>query len=108
MSGFPVTDGVTTFLPPPEVYVVDFKHPQQQHEIDHYLIFGFLGGLAFLCLAQRLYTKHFLTGGLKIDDCMLELLLRMGGVSILSVFYWQISSFWHGCALSSFKQSRPV
>ncbi|CAM1503371.1 Fc.00g081470.m01.CDS01 [Cosmosporella sp. VM-42] len=68
MATYPVTDGVTTFLPPPEGYVVDFDNPQQQKEFHHFLIFGILGSLALFCLVQRLYTKHFLTAGLKIDD----------------------------------------
>ena len=68
-SGFPVTDGVTTFLPPPDGYEVDFQNPQGRHVLDHYLIFAILGTLALVCLVQRIYTKHFITGGLKVDDC---------------------------------------
>ena len=68
MATYPVTDGVTTFLPPPEGYVVDFDNPQQQKAFHHFIIFGILGSLALFCLIQRLYTKHFLTAGLKIDD----------------------------------------
>lgn len=70
MASFPVTNGVTTFLPPPEGYEVDFEHPQQHYQLDHFLIFGLLGFLALFCLIQRLYTKHFIAGGLKADDCM--------------------------------------
>lgn len=70
METFPVTNGVTTFLSPPKGYVVDFEHPQQQSALGHYLVFGILGSLAFLCLIQRLYTKHYLTGPLMIDDGM--------------------------------------
>lgn len=72
MASYPVTNGVTTFLAPPEGYVVDFEHPQQQNALHHYLIFGILGSLALFCLIQRLYTKHFLTGSLKIDDGTLD------------------------------------
>ncbi|KAH8883714.1 hypothetical protein GQ53DRAFT_663278 [Thozetella sp. PMI_491] len=65
---YPVTNGVTTLVSPPEGYVVDFNHPQSQHAIDHYLIFAIGGFLAFLTLVQRFYTKHFLSGGLGVDD----------------------------------------
>lgn len=67
-SGYPVTNGVTTFLPPPEDYIVDFDNPQSQNVLHHFLIFGILGPLALFCLVQRLYTKHYITGSLKIDD----------------------------------------
>lgn len=76
MSGFPVTDGVTTFLAKPaeyDDYEIDFDNPQQRNVLDHYAIFGFLGSLALLCLAQRLYTKHFIAGRLQADDCGLRL-----------------------------------
>ncbi|KAF5649375.1 monocarboxylate transporter 8 [Fusarium sp. NRRL 52700] len=46
MSSYPVTNGVITFLPPPEGYLVDFDHPQQQDALKHFLIFGILGPLA--------------------------------------------------------------
>ncbi|SPJ78313.1 related to monocarboxylate transporter 2 [Fusarium torulosum] len=68
---YPVPHGVTTFLPPPKDYVVDFDNPQKRDALKHFLIFGFLGSLAILCLAQRLYTKHFIARGLKIDDVLL-------------------------------------
>jgi hypothetical protein len=73
MSSYPVTNGVTTFLPPPERYVVDFDNPQQQDALKHFLIFGILGSLAILCLLQRLYVKYYITRGLKIDDGMSQL-----------------------------------
>lgn len=72
MPTFPVTNGVTTFIAPPSGYQVDFDHPQQQNALHHYMIFGVLGSLAFICLVQRLYTKHFLVGRLTIDDGMLN------------------------------------
>ncbi|KAM0327989.1 hypothetical protein ACHAQA_005388 [Verticillium albo-atrum] len=70
---FPVTNGVTTVIAPPDGYVVDFENPQQQNVLDHYFIFGVLGSLALVCLTQRLYTKQFLTGGLQIDDVLITL-----------------------------------
>jgi hypothetical protein len=72
MASFPVVNGVTTVIAAPKNYEVDFDNPQQQYVIHHFLIFGLLGFLAVVCLAQRLYTKHFLTGGLQIDDGMFK------------------------------------
>ncbi|CAH0024988.1 unnamed protein product [Clonostachys rhizophaga] len=68
MASFPVINGVTTFLAPPEGYEVDFVNPQSRHVLDQYLIFALLGPFAFFCLVQRIYTKHFIVGGSKIDD----------------------------------------
>ncbi|PNH48803.1 hypothetical protein VD0003_g8326 [Verticillium dahliae] len=65
---FPVTNGVTTFIPPPDGYEVNFDKPQQQNVVDHYFIFGVLGSVALVCLTQRLYTKQALAGGLQVDD----------------------------------------
>ncbi|KAF5658961.1 monocarboxylate transporter [Fusarium denticulatum] len=73
MSSYPITNGVITFLPPPEGYVVDFDNPQQQDALKHFLIFGILGSLAILCLLQRLYVKYYITRGLKIDDVLITL-----------------------------------
>lgn len=68
MSAFPVTDGVTTFSAPPDGYVVNFDHPQQQKVMEHYLLFGIGGTFAFIALLQRFYTKIYLSKGLQIDD----------------------------------------
>jgi hypothetical protein len=71
MATFPITNGVTTYLPAPEGVEVDFENPRSRHALDHYLIFALLGSLALVCLVQRFYTKHYIVGGLKIDDCEL-------------------------------------
>ncbi|KXH48458.1 hypothetical protein CSIM01_04837 [Colletotrichum simmondsii] len=68
MAEFPVTNGTTTVIKAPEGYLVDFEHPQQQKVLEHYLVFGILGPLAFLTLIQRFYTKFCLSDGPKIDD----------------------------------------
>lgn len=65
---YPVTNGIITFIEPPEGYNVDFQHPKQQKAIEHYLIFGIMGSIAFIALSQRLYTKICLSTGVKIDD----------------------------------------
>ncbi|RYP70612.1 hypothetical protein DL771_005325 [Monosporascus sp. 5C6A] len=68
MPEFPVTNGVTTFREPPEGYVVNFANPQQQLVLEHYLVFGIGGTLAFLAMLQRVYSKIFLYSGLQIND----------------------------------------
>ncbi|TPX14011.1 uncharacterized protein E0L32_000405 [Thyridium curvatum] len=73
MSGFPETYGIPTLVPPPEGYIVDFENPQRQAVLEHYLIFGIGGPLAFIALMQRFYTKIFLSKGLQIDDAFMAL-----------------------------------
>lgn len=64
----PVVNGVVTVMPAPEGYVIDFDHPQRQGVPEAYWIAGVGGFFAILFMAQRLYTKVFLTGGLMLDD----------------------------------------
>lgn len=73
---FPVVNGTTVLIPPPEGYLVDFENPQSQSTMEHYLVFGTLGPLALLCLIQRIYTKLVFSDGIKIDDGEPELPLR--------------------------------
>ncbi|KAK1997952.1 integral membrane protein [Colletotrichum falcatum] len=63
---------VSPFPAPPGV-VVDFDHPRQQKVLEHYLIFGIGGTLAFVALCQRYYTKIYLSKGLQIDDLFMTL-----------------------------------
>ncbi|KAM0281769.1 hypothetical protein ACHAQH_003351 [Verticillium albo-atrum] len=86
---FAVTNGVTTAVPPPEGYEVDFDNPQEQNVLDHYFIFGLLGSLALVCLTQRLYTKQFLAGGLQVDDVLITF-AWMASVVMQSVQIWSI------------------
>ncbi|KAJ4128544.1 hypothetical protein NW765_012930 [Fusarium oxysporum] len=90
MSSYPVTNGVITFLPPPEGYVVDFNNPQQQDALKHFLIFGILGSLAIFCLLQRLYVKYYITRGLKIDDVLITL-AWIFSIVMQSAQIWSIS-----------------
>lgn len=90
---YPVINGVTTFLPPPEGYVVDFDNPQKQDALEHYLVFAILGPFALLCLLQRLYTKYFILGSLKIDDgtlcrTIVFILLKLTCCKALIVVAW--------------------
>ncbi|KAJ4128880.1 hypothetical protein NW768_007402 [Fusarium equiseti] len=87
---YPVTNGTTTFLPPPDGYEVDFDKPQKQDAIEHYLVFGILGPFAFLCLLQRLYTKYFILGSLKIDDALI-IIAWLCSLIMQSVQIWSIS-----------------
>ena len=86
MSVFPVTEGVTTFMPAPEGYHVNFERPQSQYRHEHFHIFGFLGSLALLCLVQRLYAKRFIVGGLKVDDCTSRHRVRHGSMRRFPAF----------------------
>ncbi|KAK7209017.1 hypothetical protein V2G26_016195 [Clonostachys chloroleuca] len=90
MASFPVTNGVTTIIPPPENYVVDFENPKTQHTLEHFMIFGFLGSLAFICLVQRLYTKHYIVGGLRADDYLITS-AWVASLIMESVQIWSIS-----------------
>ncbi|KAI8307623.1 Satratoxin biosynthesis SC1 cluster protein 4 [Colletotrichum sp. SAR11_59] len=60
-------------IPPPPGVTVDFDHPRQQKVLEHYLIFGIGGTIAFIALCQRFYTKIFLSKGLQIDDAFMFL-----------------------------------
>jgi hypothetical protein len=68
MENSPLANGVRTLVPAPEGYVVNFDNPPSQKVLDHYLITGILGPLAFIALCQRYYTKLFLSKGLQVDD----------------------------------------
>lgn len=57
MPPFPIVDGVTVAIPPPEGYVVNFEHPQRRHEMEAYTASGVGIGLAFLFVLQYLYVK---------------------------------------------------
>ncbi|KAK1701849.1 integral membrane protein [Colletotrichum lupini] len=55
-------------IPAPPGVTVDFDHPRQQKVLEHYLLFGVGGTIAFIALCQRFYTKLFLSKGLQVDD----------------------------------------
>ncbi|KAK6207902.1 integral membrane protein [Colletotrichum tabaci] len=60
-------------IPAPPGVEVNFDHPRQQKVLEHYLIFGIGGTLAFIAICQRFYTKLFLSKGLQIDDAFMFL-----------------------------------
>lgn len=61
-------NGVMTILPPPEGYVVDFDNPQRRLTTEAYALFIVENILAFIFLAQRLFTKIRLMKQFQIDD----------------------------------------
>lgn len=71
VTDFPAADLPASVIPPPPGVTVDFDNPRQQKVLEHYLIFGIGGTLAFVALCQRFYTKIFLSKGLHVDDGML-------------------------------------
>ncbi|KAL2880554.1 hypothetical protein SGCOL_003925 [Colletotrichum sp. CLE4] len=90
MAEFPVANGITTVIKAPDGYQVDFDHPQQQKVLEHYLVFGILGSLAFLTLIQRFYTKFCLSDGPKIDDFLI-FFAWICSIVMQSVQIWSIS-----------------
>lgn len=68
MASFPVVNGVTVLMAPPDGVTPDFGNPRQNHWLQHYLAFGIGGPLALAFLCQRYYTKLYLSKGLQIDD----------------------------------------
>ncbi|KAI6277732.1 hypothetical protein MCOR34_011317 [Pyricularia oryzae] len=67
-SGFPVLNGVTVFVLPPDGYATDFENPAEQSALAHFLVFGIVGFLAFIALCQRMFTKTFLIKAIHIED----------------------------------------
>jgi len=68
-----MVDGVLVAAYPPEGWVEEYgplslENPMRTMVMEHYLIFGIMGTLAFIALCQRFYTKMFLSKGLAIDD----------------------------------------
>jgi hypothetical protein len=61
-------DGVTTIIPPPDGYEVNFANPQRRLITETYVIFIVENILALAFLGQRLYTKIRLMKQFQIDD----------------------------------------
>ncbi|RYP52370.1 hypothetical protein DL768_002481 [Monosporascus sp. mg162] len=94
-----VTNGVITYLPAPEGYVVDFENPQRQYLIQIYSVAAVGNTLVLFFLSQRLYTKIFLARGLQIDDAFLIvsyvvatqiLVIRSFAIGSQGVHAWEI------------------
>lgn len=65
-----LTKGVLTALPAPEGYDVNFANPQRQASIETYWVAGLGNFLAFVFIAQRLYTKLGINRTFQLDDGM--------------------------------------
>ncbi|CVL06014.1 related to integral membrane protein PTH11 [Fusarium mangiferae] len=89
MSAFPIVDGVTVAIPPPEGYEVNFDHPLQRHAIESYVISGIGTALAFLFFLQYLYVK-------------LWVLRKPDGETACLVIAWIFSIAVQAVSLSSF------
>ncbi|EUC46563.1 hypothetical protein COCMIDRAFT_35794 [Bipolaris oryzae ATCC 44560] len=96
------TNGVMTILPPPEGYVVDFANPQRRLLGEAYALFIVENILAFIFLAQRLFTKIRLMKQFQIDDAFVilawilsiatqALLIRGFVTGVIGVHAWEIS-----------------
>ena len=73
-----MVDGVPVAAFPPAGWVeehgpLSLENPVRTMVLEHYLIFGIMGTLAFVALCQRFYTKMFLSKGLAIDDLFMFL-----------------------------------
>ncbi|KAI4666660.1 hypothetical protein J4E85_006786 [Alternaria conjuncta] len=66
-------NGVTTIIPPPDGYEVDFANPQRRLVTETYVVFIVENILALAFLGQRLYTKIRLMKQFQIDDALLLL-----------------------------------
>ncbi|KAF2010250.1 hypothetical protein BU24DRAFT_73590 [Aaosphaeria arxii CBS 175.79] len=91
-----------TMIPPPKGYVVDFENPQRQYKTESYIVCSVEMVLAFLFLAQRLYTKIFLMKKFQIEDavviiawlfCMGTQICLLLGISAgaIGAHAWEIS-----------------
>lgn len=67
-SAFYNTEGVITYLPKPDDYVIDFDNPQRNMHLTLYLVIGIGNVMAFLFMFQRIYTKMVIVKGLQIED----------------------------------------
>jgi hypothetical protein len=69
----PSVAGIQSPLDPPAGYVVDYDNPQRQAVPASYYVAGFGTFFSVMFMAQRLYTKICLSGGLQADDYVLML-----------------------------------
>lgn len=66
----PMVDGVPVLAFPPSDWdqPLSVDNPQRTMLLEHYLTFGIMAPIAFICLCQRFYVKHFISTGLSLDD----------------------------------------
>lgn len=63
------SNGVQSIIPAPDDYVVNFDNPKTQFVVQSYTIAAVEISLAFLFLAQRLYTKIAIMKQFQLEDC---------------------------------------
>jgi hypothetical protein len=68
MPDLPVTNGVTTLLPPPEGYEVNFDNPRRNGDVTCYILTSVGSFLAICFLGQRLFVKGIVRKRLTYDD----------------------------------------
>ncbi|TVY51764.1 Satratoxin biosynthesis SC1 cluster protein 4 [Lachnellula cervina] len=93
-------DGVTTVIPAPEGYVVNFQHPYQTGATTGYWLCGVGTFLALSSLLIRLYTRHYITRSAAAEECRFArvsfgvvvqaLVLRTWAIKATGVHAWEI------------------
>ncbi|KAI0596914.1 hypothetical protein F4775DRAFT_562414 [Biscogniauxia sp. FL1348] len=66
-----IVDGVPVLVPPPEGYTVDFDHPRRNLVPEIYYISGAGLLLSSVFVAQRVYTKVFVSKKVQAEDYLL-------------------------------------
>ncbi|KAK0713191.1 hypothetical protein B0T26DRAFT_742013 [Lasiosphaeria miniovina] len=86
-----IVNGVPVAIAPPEGYVVDFDHPQQNSLIQAYWLFSVGNFLTFLFMSQRVYVKLIIQRRVQIEDGkMLTLGIRRLPSGIMGVHGWEM------------------
>ncbi|KAI1636668.1 hypothetical protein F4809DRAFT_608529 [Biscogniauxia mediterranea] len=97
-----VVDGVPVLVPPPEGYAVDFDHPRRNLVPEIYYVSGACLLLSSVFVAQRAYTKVFVSKKVQAEDYLLlsawilsititAVVLRAIVLGIGLVHVWEIS-----------------
>ncbi|RSL76478.1 hypothetical protein CEP51_009934 [Fusarium floridanum] len=80
MSNFPVVDGVSVLIPPPQGYVVNFKNPKQQCALAAYILWGSGTFVATLFFIQYLYVKLWLIRKWDVETVFVILAWVLGNI----------------------------
>ena len=65
----PIHKGVEVLALPPPGYEVDFDNPQREAVPVPYYVAAFGVALTLVFMAQRVFVKLRISGGLQVDDC---------------------------------------
>ncbi|RSM07066.1 hypothetical protein CEP52_005374 [Fusarium oligoseptatum] len=80
MSNFPVVDGVSVLIPPPQGYVVNFGNPKQQCALAAYILWGSGTFVATLFFIQYLYVKLWLIRKWDVETVFVILAWVLGNI----------------------------